>query len=119
MSGYLYVASPFTLYPLGVERAATVVSANTALLLGAGIPAFSPIAHSWAISCASNLNPLDGKFWMDMDRPLMEAAKGLIVLLMDGWDESKGVAEEMAYFKSVHRPIHFMEPGIIPPELLK
>ena len=48
------------------------------LLLDAGIPVFSPIAHFHAIRCVIGEHPHD--FWMAADKPFMDAAHGLIVL---------------------------------------
>jgi hypothetical protein len=49
---------------------------------------------------------------------MMDAAGGLIVLMLDGWFRSKGMAYEMDRFRQLGRPVVYMTPGIVP-EVLK
>ena len=111
---FWYLASPYSAYPGGIEEAYRVACAETARLISAGVPTFSPIAHSHGIAVHGDLDPLDHAIWMPADRPMMDAASGCIVLRMPGWDTSRGVAEEMMAFTRAGKPIRFMTPGQVP-----
>ena len=118
MSGYWYLGSPYSKHPRGLTAAHWEACREAGLLIAAGIAVYSPIAHTHPIAMLSHMDPLDHNIWLPMDQPLMEAAKGLIVLKLDGWSRSAGLIEEVKYFASINRPIVYMEPGIIPEELL-
>lgn len=109
-----YVASPYSKYPGGIVKALEDVSREMGLLVRAGVHAFSPICHSHPIAIHGGIDPLDHETWMNADEPFMKMADGLIVLMIDGWDESKGVQAEIDMFDNADKPVIFMRPGILP-----
>ena len=111
---YFYVATPYSKYQGGRESAHRDACAQTALLIKAGVPVYSPIAMTHPIAVHSDLDPLDHELWLEADRPMMRAAKGLIVCKLQGWDESYGVEDEIKYFRDAGKPIVYMEPGVVP-----
>ena len=117
--GFWYLASPYTHYADGIEAAFHEACRNAGLLIRAGIPVFSPIAHSHPVARFGGIDPLDHAIWLPADLPMMQAARGLIVCRMAGWENSYGVAVEMEHFARWGRPIHPMTPGEIPAALLK
>lgn len=114
MSGYYYLGSPYSLYRDGLAAADTAARVAAAQLMAARIPVYTPIGHCHAISLVSDLDPLDADMWLSLNRDLMDAAKGLIVLKLDGWLRSKGLAHEIDVFRAAKKPIIFMEPGSLP-----
>jgi hypothetical protein len=122
MSRFWYLATPYTLYPLGRVAAFKMACRVTANLLRAGVPVFSPIAHAHPISEYGNIDPTDRETWLRADRPMMEAARGLIVFKAAGWTESKGVQAEIETFTASGRSVLFMAPTrplTIPKEALE
>ena len=115
---YWYLASPYSKYPAGLEAAFQEVCRQTALLIRHGIPVYSPIAHTHPIAIHGGMDPLDHGIWLPADLPLMRAAHGLIVCQMATWDQSYGIGEEIKEFTKLGLPIIYMEPGVVPPELL-
>ena len=111
---YWYLASPYSKYKDGLERAFIVVCNNAGLLIAAGVPVYSPIAHTHSIAVHAGMDPFDHKIWLPADEPMMHAAHGLIVLKMQGWEESYGIGEELKIFTAAGKPIIYMEPGVIP-----
>ena len=83
-------------------------------LVRAGIPVFSPIAHSHGIAFAGNIDAANHAIWLPADAPFMAAARGLIVCRMDGWQESFGIAEEIRVFLAAGKPVVWMNPGEVP-----
>jgi hypothetical protein len=118
MSGFWYLATPYSKYPGGIEAAFHLAAENTAHLIRAGVPIYSPIAHTHPIAIHGGIDPLNHSIWLPADAPLMEAASGLIVLTAETWEASYGISVEIAAFKAAGKPIFFMVPGIVPPELV-
>lgn len=119
MSGFHYLGSPYSQFPGGLDAANTAVCIEAALLIRAGVSVYSPIAHMHAIALAGDIDPRDHELWMAVDRPLMGAAVGLIVLKIGGWLQSRGLVHEIDVFRAAGKPIVFMEPGTVPLELLR
>ena len=49
-------------------------------------------------------------FWERFDREFLEIAERMIVLKLDGWNESTGVQAEIRIAAEMGIPIEFMEP---------
>jgi hypothetical protein len=112
--GFYYLASPYSKHPGGLEVAFRQACEAAALLIKAGVPVFSPIAHSHPIAVAGGLDPLSYDVWLPADRPMMDAASGIIVLHLLGWATSYGIAEEQRHFAAAGKPEVHMMPGQVP-----
>lgn len=112
--GYWYLATPYSKYPRGLEEAFQEACRQSAVLIKAGIRAYSPIAHTHPIAVAGGMDPLDHGIWLPADRPFMDGAQGLIVCKMDGWSASYGIGEEVKVFVAAGKPVIYMEPGQVP-----
>lgn len=108
--GLVYLASPYTKHPKGRQVAFQQVANVTALMLEYGIVAFSPITYSHPLS--PYMSPRDSDeehmFWMDVDRGFMRRCDALVVLQLEGWEDSKGVTEELAFFRWARKPVYFL-----------
>lgn len=96
--GYWYLATPYSKHPLGVEGAFREACKLSGWMIKLGIRIYSPIAHTHPIAIHAGMDPLDHEIWMPADRPLMDAAAGLIVYKRPGWEESLGIREEVEVF---------------------
>lgn len=114
---YFYLSSAYSRAPGGIEAAFVLACEQTALLIRAGVPTFSPIVSSHVIAIHGGIDPLDHAFWMAVDAPMMEAARGMIYLKAPGWRDSLGMRLEAEAFGIAGKPIIGMEPGIVPEEL--
>lgn len=120
MSGFWYLATPYTKYPLGREAAFEMACRVTAELLRRGVAVFSPIAHSHPVATIGGIAPDDHAFWIGSDLPMMQAACGLIVLCAEGWRQSRGMAAEVETFSAMGKPIVYLRhdaPLQLPEEL--
>lgn len=111
---FWYLATPYSKYPDGLEAAFRAACEQTALLIRAGVPVFSPIAHTHPVAMAGNMDPLDHSIWLPADEPMMKAAHGLIVCKLPSWERSYGIECERIAFEGAHKPVIYMEPGVIP-----
>jgi hypothetical protein len=107
---YYYLGSPYSKYPGGIEAAFQEICRITGEFAKRNISAYSPIAHTHPVAKASGLDPLDHKIWLPFDTPMMRGAYGLIVVCMESWKESHGLAHEIEWFGSHGRPIFYMVP---------
>jgi hypothetical protein len=105
-----YVATPYSRYEGGIEQAYIDACKLTGKLLKEGWRCYSPIAHTHGIAIHANLDPLDHNIWLPFDEAIMGKADGLIVAMMEGWAESKGVAHEIEFFKKAGKPIVYLDP---------
>ncbi|HEY7245171.1 MAG TPA: hypothetical protein VH678_14970 [Xanthobacteraceae bacterium] len=47
---------------------------------------------------------------MDDDRPKMRGAAGLISARLSSWEKSKGMAQELNFFRELVKPIVLLDP---------
>jgi hypothetical protein len=102
-----YVATPYSKYPGGIDTAWTDACKATAALIKMGIAAYSPIAHTHPIAVHGHIDPYDHTIWIPLDRHMMRAADGLIVVMMEGWDTSYGVDLEIREFREAGKRIRW------------
>lgn len=103
----IYIGTPYTKYPGGIEKAFIDACKLTGSLLQKGLRVYSPIAHTHPVAIHADIDPLDLDIWLPFDAAMMEKADAMLVALMPGWNTSVGVAHEMAAFKSAGKPIFY------------
>jgi hypothetical protein len=111
---FYYLASPYSKYPKGIVAAFEKICQEAALLVRHQIPVYSPIAHTHPIAIHGDIDPFDHSIWLEADRAFMDAACGLIVCQMEGWEVSYGIGVEIRHFEKAGKPIYYMAPGIVP-----
>lgn len=102
---FWYLASPYSRYRFGLERAALDVAQIGAQLAGRRIPFYCPIAETHAIARAGDMDPLNADLWLEHDAPLMRAASGLLICQLPGWDTSHGIGVEIDVFLGADKPV--------------
>lgn len=109
---YWYMATIYTNYPGGLDKAHEDACKMMALCLENGIYVFAPIPHTHTASKLMNLDLFNHDFWMQLDYCMLTPAVGLIVVKMDNWERSKGISLEIDYMTKLGKPIvytNFME----------
>lgn len=81
-----------------------------AKLMLAGVKVYSPIAHTHPLAIHGRLDPLDHSIWLPFDEAMLTVCDTLIVAQMDGWQESRGIAHEVAFFETAGKPIFDLDP---------
>jgi len=108
--GLVYLASPYSHKDPCVRcRRFDLACHATAPLTVAGLPVFSPIAHSHPIALTGVI-PWDWPGWYKYDEPFMEVCEAMIVLTIPGHLASKGVAGEIEFMKKQGKRIYEMQP---------
>lgn len=102
-----YLASPFSHPDHHVRHNRWALACHAcADLIKSGIHCISPIAASYHVALSGDI---DGCYetWREIDRKLLRRCDSLIVLCIDGWDRSAGVADELQYAKELGLPISY------------
>lgn len=107
--GFWYIATPYTSYRGRLCDAFTDACRVTAWLLKQHVRCYSPISCTHSIAEHGAIDPLDHDFWLTADRPLMDAACGIVIVKLHGWEESLGIAEEMARFQTAGKLVRYLE----------
>lgn len=112
--GFWYLATPYRSFPRSIIEASFAATREAALLSDAGISVFSPIVHSHNIAYHTASIDHSSPKWIDLDMPMVRAARGVIVCMLPGWIQSQGVARELDEAVKLGKPVVYMTPGKIP-----
>jgi hypothetical protein len=81
-----------------------------AKLMEKGEVVFCPIAHSHPIETIGMTSVRDELFWLHQDFTILSRCDELVVLCIGGWEESSGVAKEVAFANKHNIPVHYLHP---------
>lgn len=104
-----YLASPYS-HPDPVVRMtrAAQVSQLAFQLMIKGYCVYCPIAETVFIAQFGEHTDTGWDFWRNQDIPKLAVCDKLLVSLIDGWKESKGVRGEVKYALKNNIPIEFL-----------
>lgn len=108
----IYLASPYSHPDPDVReqryRAACHAAAE---LIQAGHIVFSPVIHSHPLT-AFGL-PTGWEFWQRVDLALLERCDEVVVLKLEGWEESVGVHAEIRTAGELGKPVRHRDPPVL------
>lgn len=111
--GYWYVGTPYARYTKGHDAAFRDAADVTAKLMGLNVRCFSPICHSHPIALTGK-TPDTHDFWLNfVDLPLLRASYGMIAVMLDGWNESRGMEWEIDKCAEMGKPLFYLNPNIL------
>lgn len=106
----IYLASPYShADPAVMEERFDAACRAAGSLIASGLVVYSPIAHTHPIAVRVDL-PRAWDFWQKFDTTIIGRCSALVVLMLPGWNESRGVAAEIAIAVSLGLPISCLEP---------
>ena len=109
----IYLASPYSHPDPAVREQRFHAACRAAVaLLHAGRVVFSPIAHSHPL--AQHSLPGNWQFWEQYDRKFLERCDEVVVLMLDGWEESVGVQAEIRIARELGKPVRYLAPELAP-----
>ncbi len=104
----LYVAAPYAHSQAEVrEHRFRQACRAAAKLIEANIVVFSPLSHS--VPIAEFLDEKPHEFWMHQDTAILDLCSELLIVGLDGWQQSAGVKEEMFFALKKNMPITLIE----------
>lgn len=105
----IYLASPYSHPdPAVQEQRFEAVAREAARMMAEGQFVYSPIAHTHPIAKFGEL-PKGFDFWEAYDAHLISLCTELVVLKLEGWDQSKGVAAEIKIAQALNIPVTYRE----------
>ena len=113
----VYIASPYS-HEDGMvvyERFAKARDYTAHLMrhtLSTGCVPFSPILHCHEMAQVNDL-PIDHEYWMRVDKTFMRHCDEVWVLMLDGWNESKGVKMEIEFAESLMIPVKYCSNDVL------
>lgn len=112
MTGITYLASPYSHPDPAIReqrfRDACRVAGD---LMKQGKHVFAPIAHSHPIEQAfTDGQPEGHDFWLEQDFAILRHAAELVVVRLEGWENSRGVAAEIAFAEAIGVPVNYVDP---------
>jgi nucleoside 2-deoxyribosyltransferase len=102
-----YLASPYTHKEVEIRKQrAEAVTKAAVDLLHQGVYVFAPISYNepWE---RFNL-PGTWEFWCEFDKAFIEKCDSVLVLMLDGWDQSVGVRAEIEFAKKIGKPVNYI-----------
>ena len=110
MSDLIYLASPYSHQNAGVRFERFRMACEAAgRLIKEGHSVISPIAHSHPIATICGL-PLTWHAWQMQDVAILSKCDEVVVLRLDGWEDSKGIKAELTYAHNMGIPIRYIDP---------
>lgn len=106
----IYLAAPYSHDDPAVrQQRFERINRVAARLMSDGARLFSPISHTHPICLAGRL-PTGWDYWERYDRTILDACDALLVLMLDGWKESTGVAAEIDIADELGLPVSWLQP---------
>lgn len=110
MKPLVYLACPYSHPDMAVRcQRFDAVNVVAGALMRSGKLIFSPISHTHPIAVVGNL-PMGWDFWHAYDRAFLEHSNAVIVLCLDGWQESTGVQAEIKIARELGIPVEYADP---------
>jgi nucleoside 2-deoxyribosyltransferase len=103
-----YLAAPYSHQdPATKEWRLEAVAKTCSHLFQQGTWVFSPLTHNMTIDSYG----INGNWqqWGDYDIEMLSRCDKLLILKLPGWEDSKGVATEIAHAKKIGLPIEELE----------
>jgi hypothetical protein len=105
---YWSLASPYSRFPDGTEAAFRHACQAAGWFIKNQIPVFCPIAHSHPVAVQCRIPLTDHAIWLPADRPMMNGAAGIAVLMMPSWKQSTGIQHEIGVFLHANKPVEYL-----------
>lgn len=105
---FIYLMSPYS-DPSIIVRAIRYVQvrAATAYIVTSGFPVYSPILHNHDMALNHNVDG-SSDFWNVLNVPFMKVCSEGWVLMLDGWEQSRGIHFETEYLTALDKPIRYV-----------
>lgn len=109
MNHLYYLASPYSHEdPKIIEQRYELANKVAYQLIIKGYTMIEPISMNHVKALKYDM-PKDFKFWQTRDTLLISRCDGVIVAMIDGWAESKGVVAEIEFAESLELPVYYWD----------
>jgi hypothetical protein len=109
---YYYISNPYNGTDEQKEERAQIAAAVCAKLIKMGIHAWSPIVHNHAMMKFNQFTLEERRsLILNFDFSLLKSARGMILITIDGWEQSYGVRAEIELCQKLSIPIKYLDPA--------
>jgi hypothetical protein len=109
MTSITYLAAPYSHRSKHVmEFRFWAINKVASKMIRDGVCVFSPISHTHPIAESGGL-PVDFDYWQRHNRAWLERCQKVVVLKLDGWTHSRGVAAEIEIARELGIPVEYLE----------
>lgn len=102
----IYLASPYSKGDR--DSNFKIVTEKASELVALGYTVISPITYGHTLLEFKDM-PIDWKFWMKFCSQLLYKCDRLVVYMMPGWENSKGVLEEISIAIDHDIPVEYLD----------
>ncbi len=108
----IYLASPYS-HPEDHIREQNFrhIAMIAARMVANGEVVISPIVYGHTLLDFHSM-PSDWEFWKNFCCSILYKCDKLVVCMMDGWEDSRGVAEEISIAKDHGIPVEYIKPTL-------
>lgn len=107
---FSYLAAPYSHVDYEIRNLRYKETMKCAIwLFKQRIWAYAPVLHWHEASLTHNL-PSTFDFWWPHNQVMLFQSSRLLILALDGWQDSRGIAEETTYAHTLCKPINFIRP---------
>lgn len=106
----IYLATPYSKYPDGMEAAFIEACKLTAKLMLEDITVYSPIAHTHPIAEYGNIDKSHNFNWLKFDEVILARCDAIVAATMASWEVSVGLMHELNFFKG---PKYLINPNTL------
>lgn len=104
----IYLAAPYSSLDANVRDArAEKIMAKAAELINSGYLVFSPITHSHEMAKKHRL-PTTFEYWAEANHSMIDWCDAIFVLMIDGYEISRGVNDEISYALETSKEVIFI-----------
>ena len=104
---YIYLASPYSGTDFGQELRYEHVKLAVKFAIEEHLAVYSPILHSHDLTKTYQL-PGDAAYWELVNSGFINNCSELWVLMLPGWEESRGIELELQYARLLEKPVRFV-----------
>lgn len=103
----IYISAPYSHPDKSVieKRMGSVYKHFAALMMQGHVPVTPLMAHEVVMR---HPVPSDSAFWENYSLTLLSRCNKMVVLMIDGWEDSSGVSYEIDYCKKNNIPIEYV-----------
>lgn len=111
LSHVAYLSSPYSHSDPDVrqQRFAAVCRAAARMMVEDRVAVYSPVAHGHSVAEQGGINAMNHQFWMSQCLPFVGMVDELVVLKLDGWEDSQGIKSEIAQAEMFGVPVRYVD----------
>lgn len=104
---YIYLASPYSGTDFEQQLRYQHVLFAVKHIVDSGFAVYSPIVHCHELAMTYGM-PRDATYWELVNSVFIAQASEVWVLMIHGWEESKGITGEQYLARKLEKPIRFL-----------